>query len=95
LVFIVNLIIYLIIKIFLLGLGIGIGFLLHWLLPAVDLGMGILIGVAATAASLHFHTRALNALNEYEVDEDENDSEKEKIYSLDSSGLPQRKKNKK
>ncbi len=29
----------------LLALGTGIGFLLHWLLPSVDLGIGILIGV--------------------------------------------------
>ena len=30
---------------FLLVLGAGIGFLLHWLLPSVDLGIGMLIGV--------------------------------------------------
>jgi len=30
---------------FLLVLGAGIGFLLHWLMPSVDLGIGILIGV--------------------------------------------------
>jgi hypothetical protein len=29
----------------LLGLGAGIGFLLHWLMPSVDLGIGMLIGV--------------------------------------------------
>ena len=29
----------------LLTLGAGIGFLLHWLLPGVDLGIGMLIGV--------------------------------------------------
>ncbi len=29
----------------LLALGAGIGFLLHWLLPSVDLGIGMLIGV--------------------------------------------------
>jgi hypothetical protein len=30
---------------FLLALGTGIGFLLHWILPSVDLGIGMLIGV--------------------------------------------------
>lgn len=25
--------------------GLGVGFLLHWLIPAIDLGMGTLIGV--------------------------------------------------
>jgi hypothetical protein len=29
----------------LLTLGTGIGFLLHWLMPSVDFGIGILIGV--------------------------------------------------
>jgi hypothetical protein len=29
----------------LLALGAGIGFLLHWLLPSIDLGIGMLIGV--------------------------------------------------
>ena len=30
---------------FLLLLGAGIGFLLHWLMPSVDFGIGVLIGV--------------------------------------------------
>ena len=30
---------------FLLVLGAGIGFLLHWLMPSVDFGIGVLIGV--------------------------------------------------
>lgn len=30
---------------FLLVLGAGIGFLLHWIIPSVDLGIGILTGV--------------------------------------------------
>jgi hypothetical protein len=29
----------------LLALGAGIGFLLHWLMPSVDFGIGMLIGV--------------------------------------------------
>jgi hypothetical protein len=29
----------------LLALGAGIGFLLHWLLPSIDFGIGMLIGV--------------------------------------------------
>src|SRR5215213_2532232 len=30
---------------FLLLLGTGIGFLVHWLMPSVDFGIGVLIGV--------------------------------------------------
>jgi hypothetical protein len=48
---------YLAINLFLLGLGIGIGFLLHWILPAVDLGVGILIGVVTTIASVNLYLR--------------------------------------
>jgi apolipoprotein N-acyltransferase len=28
-----------------IAIGLGVGFLLHWLVPAIDLGMGTLIGV--------------------------------------------------
>jgi hypothetical protein len=47
-------IIYLLIKLFLLGVGIGVGFLLHWLIPAIDVGIGVLFGVIATGCSLFF-----------------------------------------
>jgi hypothetical protein len=39
------LLIFLIIGGFLLALGTGIGLLLRWIIPGVDLGIGILIGV--------------------------------------------------
>lgn len=51
------LVMYLGFNLFLLGVGIGIGFLLRWILPAVDLGVGILIGVVATVASVNFFLR--------------------------------------
>ena len=28
-----------------MAIGLGVGFLLHWLVPAIDVGMGTLIGV--------------------------------------------------
>ncbi len=59
---------YLIINVFLLGLGIGIGFLLHWILPAVDLGIGILIGVVTTIASVNLYLR-FNRITEQIEDE--------------------------
>jgi len=52
-----TILIYLVIKIVLLAVGIGIGFLLHWLVPAIDLGIGVLIGVIATGFSLFFFGR--------------------------------------
>ena len=60
---------YLLIKIFLIGVGVGVGVVLHWLLPAVDLGMAILIGVIATGLSIHFYTR-LTAFMDMYRDED-------------------------
>lgn len=49
--------IYLLVKTFLIALGIGIGFLLHWIVPAIDVGMGVLIGVVATGFSIYFFGR--------------------------------------
>ena len=52
-----TLLIYLILKLFLLGVGIGVGFLLHWIVPAIDVGMAALIGLVATGLSIHFFAR--------------------------------------
>jgi hypothetical protein len=46
--------VYILIKGFLLGIGIGVGFLLTWLLPALDFSVAMLIGVLATGISIHF-----------------------------------------
>jgi F0F1-type ATP synthase assembly protein I len=72
--------VYLFMKVVLLGVGIGIGWALHWMVPQVDLGMGILIGLLATIASIHFYTR-LNAMVPYVVEDDEEEAdEDEKDY---------------
>jgi hypothetical protein len=42
---------------FLLALGAGIGFLLHWLLPSVDLGIGMLIGVVTIGFTAQLFAR--------------------------------------
>jgi hypothetical protein len=34
------------------GCGLGLGLLLHWLVPAIDLGVGTLCGVVATGVAL-------------------------------------------
>lgn len=60
--------VYLVINLCLLCLGIGIGFLLHWILPAIDLGVGILIGVVTTVASVGLFLR-LNGITEQIEDE--------------------------
>jgi hypothetical protein len=49
------------------ALGIGMGFLLHWILPAVDLGISILVGVVVTGLSIHFFIRLLIALEAFDI----------------------------
>ena len=51
------LLVYLLVKTVLIAVGIGIGFLLHWLVPSIDVGMGALIGVVATAFSIYLFAR--------------------------------------
>lgn len=35
-----------------LGCGLGLGLLLHWLVPAIDVGVGTLSGIVATGVAL-------------------------------------------
>ena len=56
---------YLLFNVLLIALGIGIGFFLHWILPAVEIGMSILIGVVASGISLHFGIRLFAYLGDY------------------------------
>ena len=65
--------IYLLINLGLIGLGVGIGFLLHWMLPSVDLGMGVLIGVVATGFSIHYYARLMKVVDAYNHYEDEDE----------------------
>ena len=60
---------YLLINVLLIAIGIGIGFLLHWIVPAVEIGMSILIGVVASAISLHFWVRLFIHLEDYAEEE--------------------------
>ncbi len=60
--------IYLLITLVLLAVGLGIGSLLHWLVPAVDLGMGMLIGVVTTGLTLHLLARLVAVLERSEDD---------------------------
>ncbi len=66
--------IYLVIKAVLLGVGLGIGALLHWIIPSIDLGIGTLIGVMVTIAAifaineiLHIHMPSADLLDEFRI----------------------------
>ncbi len=66
-------VIYTVIELVLLGLGCAVGFLLHWVLPEVDLGTALLIGLVATGFTIYFFARLSATLKAYEVNEDENE----------------------
>jgi hypothetical protein len=51
--------VYAIIKLIVIGVGLGIGFLLRWLVPAIDMGIGTLIGVVATGITMYIFVRVL------------------------------------
>ncbi len=53
------LITFLVVNLGVIASGVGIGLLLHWVLPSVDLGEGILIGIVSTALSIHYFGRIL------------------------------------
>jgi hypothetical protein len=53
----------------LLAIGTGVGFLLHWIIPSVDLGIGILIGVITIGFTAQLFGRILSIpLTELEDD---------------------------
>jgi hypothetical protein len=89
------LLVYLLINLGLIALGVGIGFLLHRLLPAVDLGTAILIAEVATGFSIHYFVRLLwfsefLELPRYEFD----DSPPVRVYPLASPRSGRKRKRK-
>lgn len=52
---------FLVILLFLGGAGIGIGFFLHWLIPAIGVDIGSLIGVITFIWTIHFYSRLMTA----------------------------------
>jgi hypothetical protein len=49
--------VYGIIKVVLLLLGFAVGWLIHWLIPSIEFGMAVLIGVVASGFSIMFFSR--------------------------------------
>ena len=63
------LLIFCIIGAILLVVGLGIGFLLHWLIPTVDLGIGTLIGIVTLGFTARLFARIMS-LPLGEIDDD-------------------------
>ena len=76
--------------------GIGIGFVLRWVLPSVDLGAGILIGVVSTGLSIHYFHRLMtfSELFSFRDLEDDDFDSSVRIYPVGStrSGRKRRRK---
>ena len=89
------LILFLVILTVLLCVGIGIGFLLHWIMPSVDLGVAILIGVVTSGISIRFISGLMSTIPE---DGDEIEDEERvsgRIYLIEPPSLRRRRRRRK
>ncbi len=88
------LLILLVMVAFLLGLSIGVAFLLHWLIPVVTLDMALLIGVIAVGLTMLSFAQLTNAMALRDATEaDEEGSQARPIVILDPElPLPRRRR---
>lgn len=71
-------VLYVVISLFLLGLGGAWGWLLHRFWPAIETGTGVLIGVFVSGAALHLLIKALGAVPA--VIEEAEEEEEEQVF---------------
>lgn len=95
-VFLGLLLVYLVIHLGLIAIGVGFGFLLHGLMPSVDLGMGILTGVVSAGFSIHYFFRLLGFFGflELPLDPDDDEFPPIRVYPLGPSRSAKRRKRK-
>lgn len=67
------LITYLVVNLGVIAASVAIGFLLRWLLPSVDLGTGILIGIVSIGLSIHYFFRLLSFAEFHDFAEEDDD----------------------
>jgi hypothetical protein len=70
------LIFYVLIKLVIVGVGVAFGFLLRWLIPAIELGTAVLIGVIATGLTIHFLGRVIALADSFDATDPEIDPER-------------------
>jgi len=58
--------VFALIELFIIGVGLGIGFLLSWLMPSIELGAGTIVGVVATSVSMYVFTRIITLPDAYD-----------------------------
>jgi len=81
----------------LISLGVGIGAALHWMLPRMELGMSILIGVVAVGMTAQVVARVISSLPVSINEEEEAEPEivpSEVVYLTRVPGVTKRRKRK-
>jgi hypothetical protein len=86
--------VFLLILIVILCFGIGLGFLLHWILPTIELGTATLVAIVATGISIRFLSGLMSSLPEEDQEDEEGNRISERIYLIEPSGLRRRRKRK-
>lgn len=84
--------VFLIILALLLGFGIGIGFLLHWLIPAIELGIATLIGIVAIGMAFRSLSRLMSSLPEAGEDVEDGNRIREAVYLIEPDAFRRRRK---
>ncbi len=69
------LVVFILINLGLITVGVGIGSLLHWMMPSIERGTNILISVVATGFSIHYFTGLLWFSEYLELPRDEYEDE--------------------
>lgn len=69
----IRLLVYVLINVLILAVGSAVGFVLRWLIPAVETGTAVLIGVVVTAISLQIYGRFSAFVESYGVEPDPED----------------------
>jgi hypothetical protein len=91
--------IYVLINAFVIGLGLGIGFLLHRLIPSIELGASVLAGIFSTGLSIHYFFRLLRFIGFLEpfmfVDDEEDDDSPPVMVYPQITSRPSRKRKRK
>ena len=87
---------FLVVNLAVIASGIGIGLLLRWVLPSVDLGAGILIGIVSIGLSIHYFLRilALGEVLEFPDGEDDDFSAPIIVYPQSPSRSGRKRKRK-
>jgi hypothetical protein len=84
--------IFVIVFLVLMGFVCGIGVLLHWISPSIEIGMGMVIGLVCIGLSVSYTGRILTSSVKISTYYDEDDDEEDIYYSPITSSRKSRKK---